>query len=151
MPVADALLLKKHILQDALNGRQPTSVEFVLDVQIQNSTTDFFKADAPIMQTAKKELMCLRTTAKDSTGSIDVTILDSGCYQLFNVIASGLRSMWEEGVEGVDEQEDILTKLNNNMEENLKCFCTLAARVYCQEDKKYNVEVNVNNIELCSA
>ena len=52
--------------------------------------------------------MCLRTSLQDVTGTIAVKIWDAACYELFGVIATGLRELWEKkGHDNEDKQEEI--------------------------------------------
>ena len=111
-------------------------------------TNAFFEDDPPILETEKKMMMCLKTVVHDATGSVEVKIWDAACYDLFDVTASRLRELWEEGHDDEGKRKTILDKFNTLTAKKLELSCEAEVFSYGQSERKVVVQINVNTLEL---
>ena len=146
--IAEALTSKANRLVDAQTGHEQTIWDFSLRGTISPFTEEFFNADAPLVDTAKGEVMCLQSQVCDDTGSMSVKFWDRACHELFGITASDLRKLWEEGVESEGKRPEILTILNKNTTKKFLCLCAGVTREYGAPLKKYSIQINVSNLEF---
>ena len=102
----------KHLcdaVNEARNGKEVPQRDFLLCGTIPPLTSAFFDADAPIVDTEKGgEVICLRTSVRDMTGTMPVCLWSEAANTVFGRNASGMRDMWEQGVEKVKDLSWIL-------------------------------------------
>jgi hypothetical protein len=137
-------------LENLQTGLSPPVLEFTLVGHLKKMTSSFFAADVPIVEAASKELMCWQATFSDSTGCLQVKVWDKACNHLFLVTAYGLRNLWEKGIDDPDQQNEVLKQLNNHLENKVTCFCSVVGRKYGKNDSLFNVQININNLEVTS-
>ena len=111
------------MLASAREGRTVSPISFSLVGSVQPLTKKFFDDDAPLLQKGDSQIMCWKSSIKDTTGSVPVKIWDKACYELFGVTSNRLRELWEEGVDSPEEQDRILQALNGNMSHEILCLC----------------------------
>ena len=97
--------------------------DFAFSGKLGSITDVFFVNDPPIIETAKGDVMCWKTTFEDDTGRIDVKVWGKACYELFHVTVDKMRELWEEGNEKPEEQEKILTTLNAHLDAKVIRTC----------------------------
>ena len=84
----------------------------------------------------------------DATGTTTVKVWDRACQELLGCTANKLRESWEAGVEDDQKQQDILKHLNANLTNDIRASCTAKVWSYGGREKKQQVQVNVDLIEL---
>ena len=146
--VAEALRLKAAALEAVREGRAAAPWDFALTGYCTRLSNAFFEADAPLVETATREVMCWRTELREEPNSIPVTMWDQACGIIFGVNAKGLRDLWEAGVEDAQKRDDILKQLNANATKKVYCICSGVVREYGQQVKQYNLQISVNQLEL---
>ena len=78
-------------------------------------------------------------------------VWDQACYELFDVTASKLRELWEQGVENPDDQANLLDSLNKNLGRTYNFACTARIWSHGQRNAMHQLQVNVNMIEDAAA
>ena len=133
------------MVDDAVSSDTPDeSREFAIISQIRVLTKEFFKNDAPILDTRRGEVMYLKTVVEDHLGSINLTLRDKACYEYFQLTVNKFRELWEEGVDNPDRQDAILGSLNARAAAKVLCLCK--AEVW-----RARVQINVNVLEIMDA
>ena len=61
--------------------------------------------------------------------------------------ASGLRAIWEEGLQDQDKQEGTLKKLNRHFDKDVRCICVLKVWSFGSHMDKHEAQINVNLID----
>ena len=83
------------------------------------------------------------TTATD-IGSTKIGVWDSAFFDLTNVGAIKLRSLWEDGFDNEEKRDSILETLNDKFDRKLRLACTSSIWAYGGRVKKYKAEINVD-------
>lgn len=146
--VAQALESTSRLLRDVQAGSSPPVIEFTLLGHLQGIDSEFFDNDFPIVDSAQREIMCWRTSLSDPTGSIDVNVWDKSCCNLFSLTATGLRGLWEKGVDDAQCRDAILKQLNAQLPNVMRCICSTSVRKYGKDNAQHEVQVNINNLEV---
>ena len=136
------------MLASAREGRTVSPISFSLVGSVQPLTKKFFDDDAPLLQKGDSQIMCWKSSIKDTTGSVSVKIWDKACYDLFGVTSNRLREMWEEGVDSPEEQDRILDELNEKMSHEVVCLCRADVWRYGRDNESCSIDIGVNDIDI---
>ena len=110
---------------------------------------NFFENDPPLVGPEAEEKMCLKTEFIDATGSTAVKVWDKPCQELFGRTAARMRELWEEGVDHIDKQDELLNELNANMASELTLNCSISLWSYGWKEVRSVLQINVNQLEIC--
>ena len=123
---------------------QAPKSEFTLCGRLGKFTRNFFDEDPPIVGEGPSSRVCWPTTFKDETGSTNIRVWDSAFFDLTNVSAIKLRSLWEDGFDNEGKRESILETLNGKIDKKVRLACTSSIWAYGGTVKKYKAEINVD-------
>ena len=152
--VNEACRIVEALLADA--GRLPKDqriapTEFTIIGLVNKFTSAFFDGNAPIAGEEPKEKICRSTSVTDATCNVDVKMWDKAAFEILDVTATGLRSLWEQGVDDTSEQRKILAQLNEQLDKEIECVCSTDVWHYGKDSASCRVNINVNVAEVRGA
>ena len=147
----EAKQIMSRLVSDTPEGEQNAVSEVIaLKGVVQKLDEDFFEKDPPLFGDENQEKMCWNTSFSDRSGTVDLRIWDSACAELFGVTASTLRELWEEGHVNAEQREQILQRLNANLDDEVTCAGKIKLSSYGFRSTTVKSDVHVNAVELAS-
>ena len=146
--IEDVKKMQEQAVNDFQQSSSKDNTNFSMVCKIAAFDTSFFTKDLPVVDVKEKEVMCISTSVQDQTGTLTVKLWDRACYELFKVTASELRELWEQGINDLSSQNDILQTLNQNLDSECECACSLSTWQRGFKDVKVEVNINVNAVEI---
>ena len=137
------------LVSDDKSKSDKLSLEFVVNCKIAPLTTEFFQQDPPLTGEGDAEKYCYKATITDMTGDLHVKIWSRACTHLFGMKESRLRTLWEDGLQNENKQQDILNQLNATMTKNWIFCCT--GKVWSPDSKNCYPDISVGDVEDISA
>ncbi len=136
------------MVADARAGKSIVPLTCCVKGLLQELHGSFFEDDAPLVGDEQREKMCWRTSLLDASGTLRVRVWDSACHELFGVTASGLRAVWEEGVEEPEKRPELLARLNGRLGEEVQCLCEVDVWASSARGARSELQVNVNDVDF---
>ena len=148
LPILDVERHGGVMVADARAGKPIVPLTCCIKGFLKKLDGSFFEDDAPLVGDEHREKMCWRTSLQDASGSVAVRVWDGACHELFSMTASGLRALWEEGVEQSVKRTEILERLNGRLEEEATCLCKVDVWAVSARDARFEFQVNVNAVDF---
>ena len=147
--VNQVLQMQAELVRASEQNQPKTTREFSVRGFIGELTLDFFDGDAPVTDTKKeKEIIRWLTNLTDATGNIKVVVWDRAGTDLFDASASGVRAMWEDGVENKEKREQIIDGLNKKLRCEILAVCSMEVRVYGKKELIHDAQISINAVEV---
>ena len=149
LTASQVLLMQTELVRASENSQPKTTRDFSVRGFLGELTLDFFDGDAPVTDTKKeKEIIRWFTNLTDATGNIKVVVWDRAGSDLFDASATGLRSLWEDGVENKEKREQIIDGLNKKIRCEVLAVCSMEVRVYGKKDLRHDAQISINAVEV---
>jgi len=149
LPIDKANSNMRSLVSDDNSKGDKLSLEFAVTGKIAPLTTEFFQQDPPLTGEGDAEKYCYRATITDMTGDMHVKIWSRACTHLFGMQESRLRTLWEDGLQNENKQQDFLHQLNATMTKKWIFCCT--GKVWSPDSKNSYPDINVDDVEDISA
>ena len=147
--VNQVLQMQAELVRASEQNQPKTTREFSVRGFVGELTPDFFDGDAPVTDTKKeKEIIRWLTNLTDATGNIKVVVWDRAGTDLFDASASGVRAMWEDGVENKEKREQIIDGLNKKLRCEILAVCSMEVRVYGKKELIHDAQISINAVEV---
>ena len=133
--------------QSATDGDATSTIAFFLKASFKPFDDNFFELDPPVVGEGDAQKICWNAVLTDETGDLNVKVWDKACFSIFQMTASKVVEIWEDGVENEDQRVSILTTLNTNLTKEYQAYCSLKIWRKGTRTIQYKAEVHVNNVQ----
>ena len=147
-------LLTSHAcrLSEAEKGTRVVARTFLLRAKLEGFSLSFFEKDPPLVVRGEAEMVCWATRAYDAASMVEVTVWPGAFTKVLSLSASGLRALWEEGVEMAERRGVLLAELNANLQHEFILSCSASVWVPRGSGKRALPRVAINFAECsCSS
>lgn len=136
--------LAMEMQNDAKNNKDTCQKDFFMQGTFKPFDNLLFMKDVLIVGEGLREKLCWPAVLVDTTGEIPVKVWEKPCITIFDMNTSKFREKWEQGVESVDQREQILAVLNANLDCTYRMYCSMRVWSFGGKVIQYKVDVNVN-------